>query len=165
MADIEHGGIVASPVMRSTNAQVAVLNGHGPASKGNHLASILNMVVMENSLLQSLVDRKVYQDELDRTLSLAYPSIFPWSSAVRRILLPHAPTSSVCKSFNFSQASTSPLPPALGRDSEPESVLRRHPLPESHWHACTSDSVVLDGSLVCKHTKGRGLTSPVAAAE
>lgn len=54
MADVKDGSVLAGPDVRSSDSEVSVLDGHGPASKGDHLATVLDVVVVEDSLLQDL---------------------------------------------------------------------------------------------------------------
>lgn len=54
MADIKHGGVLASPDVGGTDTEVRVLNGHGPTREGDHLATVLDVVVMEDGLLENL---------------------------------------------------------------------------------------------------------------
>lgn len=54
MTDVKDGGVLAGPDVGSTDSEVGVLDGHGPASEGDHLATVLDVVVVENCLLQDL---------------------------------------------------------------------------------------------------------------
>jgi len=54
MADIKHGGVLAGPDVGGTDAEARVLDRHGPTSKGDHLAAVLDMVVVEDGLLKDL---------------------------------------------------------------------------------------------------------------
>lgn len=54
MADIKHGGVLAGPDMGGTDTEVRVLDRHGPTGKGDHLAAVLDMVVVEDGLLEDL---------------------------------------------------------------------------------------------------------------
>ena len=58
MADIKDRGVVTGPGMRGSDSKVGVLDGHGPACEGDHLSATLDMVVMKDSLLQSLKYRQ-----------------------------------------------------------------------------------------------------------
>lgn len=54
MADVKDGSVLAGPDVGSTDSEVGVLDGHGPAGEGDHLATVLDVVVVEDSLLQDL---------------------------------------------------------------------------------------------------------------
>lgn len=54
VADVKDGSVLAGPDVGSTDSEVGVLDGHGPASKGDHLTTVLDVVVVEDGLLQDL---------------------------------------------------------------------------------------------------------------
>ena len=54
MADVKDGSVLAGPDVGSADSEVGVLDGHGPAGEGDHLATVLDVVVVEDSLLQDL---------------------------------------------------------------------------------------------------------------
>ena len=58
MADIKHGGVLASPDVGGTDTEVRVLDGHGPTSERDHLATVLDMVIVKDSLLEDLVQER-----------------------------------------------------------------------------------------------------------